>query len=111
MRNTAETLFITGGEIEVIFHTSDRERILGDIIRERLGKDCEDLFYHIITANAEKQVHGDDYERIADGYRTMLLETVEELDEALLLFRKPRLSRKGLQQILQNCRNNIYNNL
>lgn len=103
----ADTLHLSSGEIEVIFDEKDKARILGDIIRERLGRDCEELFYHIIT----EQTCSDDYEKIADEYRTMLINAMEELDAALLLFRGKRLNKANLEKILQNCRNDIYNNL
>ena len=106
----AETLYLSSGEVEVIFNENNKEQILGGIIREKLGRDCEELFYHIIKNDTEQDC-GDDYERIADGYRAMLMSVVEELDEALLLFNFQRLKRSDLQKMLQRCRNNIYNNL
>lgn len=106
----AETLYLSSGEVEVIFNENNKEQILDGIIREKLGRDCEELFYHIIKNDTEQDC-GDDYERIADGYRAMLMSVVEELDEALLLFNFQRLKRRDLQKMLQRCRNNIYNNL
>ena len=106
----AETLYLSSGEVEVIFNENNKEQILGGIIREKLGRDCEELFYHIIKNDTEQDC-GDDYERIADGYRAMLMSVVEELDEALLIFRSKRLNRTDLQKRLQNCRDNIYNNI
>ena len=41
----AETLHLSSGEIEVIFNENNKEKILGNIIRENLGRDCEELFY------------------------------------------------------------------
>jgi len=106
----AETLYLSSGGVKVIFDKNNKEQILSDIIREKLGRDCEELFYHIIQNDTEQDC-GDDYESIADGYRAMLMSAVEELDEALLLFNFQRLKRSDLQKMLQRCRNNIYNNL
>lgn len=89
----AETLHLSSGEIEVIFNENNKEKILGNIIRENLGRDCEELFYLLFEDARNEQSCGDDYEVIADGYRGMLLDTVEELDGILLLFRSKRLNR------------------
>ena len=107
----AETLHLSSGEIEVIFNENNKEKILGNIIRENLGRDCDELFYLLFEDARNEQSCGDDYEVIADGYRGMLLDTVEELDGILLLFRSKRLNRTDLQKRLQNCRDNIYNNI
>lgn len=40
----AETLYLSSGEVEVIFNENNKEQILGGIIREKLGRDCEELF-------------------------------------------------------------------
>ena len=86
----AETLFIRDGTTRIIFNVKDRRQVLVDVIREKLGNDCEDLFYDIIKDVEERQASGGDYEKIADGYHAMLLDTMEELEALLLLFKAPR---------------------
>ncbi len=50
------------------------------IIYERLGRDCEELFTEIISEL--KGMDGEDYERIADGYRGMAVDAMNGLHEA-----------------------------
>ena len=74
----AETLFIQDGTTRIIFNANDRKQVLGDVIRENLGNDCEDLFYDILKDAEDGQIRGDDFEKIADGYHAMLLDAMEE---------------------------------
>ena len=63
----AETLHLSSGEIEVIFNENNKEKILGNIIRENLGRDCEELFYLLFEDARNEQSCGDDYEVLPTG--------------------------------------------
>lgn len=69
---------------------------------ERLGRDCEELFTEIISEL--KGMDGEDYERIADGYRGMAVDAMNGLHEALM---QPRLNRKRLEAIYDNLNKNL----
>lgn len=108
----AESLFLADGSTKLIFKVDDRQRVLATLIREYLGTDCEELFYSLLADEKNPNTNsGDDYERIADGYFSMLQDVLSELDEILLLFDAARLDRKRLNKALRQCRDNLYNNL
>ena len=81
--------------------------MLRKIISERLGRDCEELFDEVTTP----EMTGDDYEKIADGYRSMLQDTLTELEAALTQFDMPRLNKAKLQKQLQAIKDNLHKNL
>ena len=51
-----------------------------------------------------KEVLGDDYESIADGYHNALVDTANSLKEEL---DKPKLSRKNIETIWRNLHSNL----
>ena len=63
----ARTLYLENGSTEYIFAGETEADKLQQIIRENLGRDCEELFNEIISEL--KGMDGEDYERIAYGYR------------------------------------------
>ena len=103
----ARTLYLNDGSTEYVFAGMTNEDVLQKIIYERLGRDCEELYKEVLTQNED----GEDWEKIADGYLSMLRSTVEELDTALTLFDNPRLNRAKLHSQLQVIRKNLHNNL
>ena len=88
----ARSLFLKDGSTKLIFHEDDQLTILAGLIQEYLGKDCEELFYSIFEDKYANT--GDDYERIADGYLSMLRDILDELDAILLCFNAARLDRR-----------------
>lgn len=99
----AQTVWFPDGTYEVVFNPVDTLR---RILNERLGRDATELFDSIVE-ELEDKTHdemGDDYEKIADGYHSMLLDTMDELSAAL---EKPKLDRKTIQHIYDN----LYSNL
>lgn len=109
----ARTLYLNDGSTEYIFAGITREDVLQKIIYERLGRDCEELYKEVLTEARQNEdgEDGEDWEKIADGYLSMLWNTVEELDAALTLFDNPRLNRVKLHKQLQAIRKNLHNNL
>ena len=105
----ARSLFLKDGSTKLIFHEDDRLTVLAGLIQEYLGKDCEELFYNIFEDKYANT--GDDYERIADGYLSMLRDILDELDEILLCFDAVRLDRRKVYRALRQCRDNLYSNL
>lgn len=98
----ALTLYLNDGSTEYIFAGMTEEDVLKKIIYERLGRDCEELFTEIISEL--KGMDGEDYERIADGYRGMAVDAMNGLHEALM---QPRLNRKRLEAIYDNLNKNL----
>lgn len=96
----ARTLYLPDGSTEYVF--GGPEEVLQKIIYERLGRDCEELFTEIISEL--KGMDGEDYERIADGYRGMAVDAMNGLHEALM---QPRLNRKRLEAIYDNLNKNL----
>lgn len=106
----ARTLYLNDGSTEYIFAGMTSEDVLQKIIYERLGRDCEELYKDVLTETRQNE-DGEDWEKIADGYLSMLRNTVEELDAALTLFDNSRLDRAKLHKQLQAIRKNLHNNL
>lgn len=73
----------------------DAARLFDDVIESMEVEFCE--FYGIDKV-------GDDYEAISDGYRRMLVDTMNELGEIL---EAKRLDRKRIQQLYEQ----LYDNL
>ena len=98
----ARTLYLENGSTEYIFAGETEADKLQQIIRENLGRDCEELFTEIISEL--KGMDGEDYETIADGYRDMAVDAMNGLHEALI---QPRLNRKRLEAIYDNLNKNL----
>lgn len=98
----ARTLYLNDGSTEYVFAGQTEADVLQKIIYERLGRDCEELFKEVIEELTDPNI--DDWEKVADGYHGMLVDTMNSLDEAL---KKPRLDRKRIETIHRN----LYKNL
>lgn len=103
----ARTLYMNDGSTELVL--GDSETTLQKIIYERLGRDCEELFTEILEE--QKEMSGDDYEKIADGYHTMLNDVLCELNGVLDEFSNPRLNRQKVQKALTHIRDNLHKNM
>lgn len=98
----ARTLYLENGSTEYIFAGETEADKLQKIIREHLGRDCEELYEEVLA-----ELHGengDDYEKVADGYRGMAVDTMNDLHEVLM---QPRLNRKRLEAIYENLNKNL----
>lgn len=104
----ARTLYLNDGSVEYIFAGMTEKDVLRKIIYERLGRDCEELFDEVTTP---EEMTGDDYEKIADGYRTMLQDDLEAFKDALAMLDKPRLDKKNMRYHLQACIEELQKNL
>lgn len=100
----ARTLYMNDGSTEYVFAGMTEEDVLRKIIYERLGRDCEELFTEILEEIKGEHVSGDDYEKIADGYRNNLVNVMNDLEEAL---QKPRLNRKRIEEIYNEVRREV----
>ena len=96
----AITLYLSDGSTEYVLGNPEEE--LQKIISEHLGSDCEELYTEIIYEL--KGMDGEDYERIADGYRGMAVDAMNGLHEVLM---QPRLNRKRLEAIYDNLNKNL----
>lgn len=98
----ARTLYLPDGKTEVIL--GDPEETLRRVIDERLGRDCEELFTELLEEARHPLGGGDDFEKIADGYLSMLNSTMEEIA-------KSRLDRAKVRRCLKNIWDDLYKNL
>lgn len=98
----ALTLYLEDGSTEYIFAGETEQDKLQKIIREHLGRDCEELYEEIIAELGGED--GDDYEKIADGFRAMAVDAMNTLHEVLM---QPRLNRKRLEAIYDNLNKNL----
>lgn len=94
----ARTLYLENGSTEYIFAGETEADKLQQIIRENLGRDCEEVLAELRGEN------GDNHEKVADGYRGMAVDTMNDLHEVLM---QPRLNRKRLEAIYENLNGNL----
>ena len=92
----ARTLYMNDGSMELVL--DDPKDTLEKIIGERLGDDCLELFDEVVNPEEEET----DYEKIADSYRTLLQDTLAELDLIIDLFDSPRIARQLLEAVSDN---------
>lgn len=106
----ARTLYLENGSTEYIFAGETEADKLQQIIHENLGRDCEELYEEVLAELYEEVLaerrgeNGDNYEKIADGYRGMAVDTMNDLHEVLM---QPRLNRKRLEAIYENLNRNL----
>ena len=105
----AQTLYLLDGSTEIVF--GNPEETLQRVIRERLGRDCEELFTELLEEARHPLGGGDDFEKIADGYLSALNSTMEEISSVLKEFDKARLDRAKVHRRLKNIWNDLYKNL
>lgn len=105
----AQTLYLLDGSTEIVF--GNPEETLQRVIRERLGRDCEELFTELLEEARHPLGGGDDFEKIADGYLSALNSTMEEISSVLKEFDKVRLDRAKVHRSLKNIWNDLYKNL
>lgn len=66
-------------------------------------KSLEEAGYEEVLAELRGE-NGDNYEKIADGYRGIAVDTMNDLHEVLM---QPRLNRKRLEAIYENLNKNL----
>lgn len=83
---------------------SERDFLL--LVDEYMGTEARYYLEELIEDyKAEiKEVLGDDYESVADGYRNELVSTMNALKEEL---DKPRLNRKNVERIYKDLHRNL----
>lgn len=83
---------------------SERDFLL--LVDEYMGMEARHYLEELIEGYEEqvKEVLGDDYESVADGYRNQLVDTMNTLKEEL---DKPRLNRKNVERIYKNLHRNL----
>lgn len=98
----ARTLYLENGSTEYIFAGETEADKLQQIIHENLGRDCEELYEEVLAELRGE--NGDNHEKVADGYRGMAVNTMNDLHEVLM---QPRLNRKRLEAIYENLNGNL----
>lgn len=104
----AKTICLNDGSTEVVLE--DEQTFCKRLIYERLGWDAGKMFDGIIEDLTEEP-DGEDWEKIADGYRTMLLDTLEKINWILNYVKGSYMAKKTLIARLQNCKDELYHNL
>lgn len=102
------TIYFNDGSSEVIL--DDWLVCFRRIIYEKLGWDAGKMFDAIIEDLTEES-DGEDWEKIADGYHTMLLDTLEKVNWILNYAKGSYMTKKTLIAKLQNCKDELYHNL
>jgi len=77
---------------------------LREIIDDVLGGEVARLYDGVITELEDDQPEGDDWESISDGYRNMLVDTMNELQEIVYA---NRLDRKRIERLYQQLNKNL----
>ena len=93
-----------------VFDNADRD--LRELIDEYLGSDAANLFDQVLEQERQSimeeygidEIPGDDYEAISDGYRNMLVDTMNKLQEIVYA---NRLDRKKLEAVWKNLHDNL----
>ena len=102
------TIYFNDGSSEVIH--DDRLVCFQRIVYERLGWDAGKMFDWIIE-DLTKEPDGEDWEKIADGLHTMLLDTLEEINDILNYAKSSGMKKDKLISKLQNCKDELYKNI
>ena len=104
----AFTIRCKDGSVEVI-HEYSPERIR-QLVEDHMGLDALDYMDDVHREMRRTRSDDEDWERVSDGYRNMLVDTMRELEAILGQFNK-RLNRDKLFAQLNNVYNNIYKNI
>ena len=104
----AATILCKDGSVEVV-HEYTPERIR-QMVEDHLGLDALDYMDDVHREMRRTRSDDEDWERVSDGYRNMLVSTMQELEAILRQFNK-RLNRDKLYTQLNNVYNNIYKNI
>lgn len=104
----AATILCKDGSVEVV-HEYTPERIR-QLVEDHIGLDALDYMDDVHREMRRTRSDDEDWERVSDGYRNMLVSTMQELEAILRQFNK-RLNRDKLYTQLNNVYNNIYKNI
>ena len=104
----AATILCKDGSVEVV-HEYTPERIR-QMVEDHLGLDALDYMDDVHREMRRTRSDDEDWERVSDGYRNMLVSTMQALEAILRQFNK-RLNRDKLYTQLNNVYNNIYKNI
>lgn len=104
----AATILCKDGSVEVV-HEYTAERIR-QLVEDHIGLDALDYMDDVHREMRRTRSDDEDWERVSDGYRNMLVSTMQELEAILRQFNK-RLNRDKLYTQLNNVYNNIYKNI
>ena len=104
----AATILCKDGSVEVV-HEYTPERIR-QLVEDHMGLDALDYMDDVHREMRRTRSDDEDWERVSDGYRNMLVSTMQELEAIPRQFNK-RLNRDKLYTQLNNVYNNIYKNI
>lgn len=104
----ASTICCKDGSVEVL-HEYSMERVL-QLVEDHIGQDAVDYIDDVHREMRRTRSDDEDWERVSDGYRNMLVDTMRELESILGQFGK-RLNRDKLYTHLVQIHDNIYKNI
>lgn len=110
---------LKNGERYLTNGDESQDRIdFGYILRDNLGYDAWSVYKNIVDDLEFANEDGDDYEQVADEYRGMLIDTMNELETLVDKFyeelSKGRLNRDNLNDLVRavnRVRDGIYKNM
>lgn len=104
----AETLYLKDGTVEVLVNAPAAH--LRELIEERLGRDCAQLFEKLMV---HEDPEADEWERIADGFCSLCLSTSEELAGLMEKMdrRGRRMTKRDIRDELDRIRDELISNL
>ena len=104
----AATVFCKDGSVDVI-HEYTPERVR-QLVEDHIGMDAAHYVDDVHREMRRTRSDDEDWERVSDGYRNMLVDTMQELEAILGQFNR-RLNRDKLYTQLNNVYSNIYKNI
>ena len=104
----AATICCKDGSVEVL-HDYTPECIR-QLVEDHIGLDAVDYIDEVHREMRRTRSDDEDWERVSDGYRNMLVDTMQEIESILGQFNK-RLNRDKLYTQLNNVYKNIYKNI
>ena len=96
------------GSVEIL-HEYSMERAL-QLVEDHIGPDAVDYIGEVHREMRRAKSDDEDWERVSDGYRNMLVDTMRELESILGQFNR-RLNRDKLYAQLNRVYSDIYRNL
>ena len=107
----AKRIYFPDGSHEDFLCPEYPENDIARIVRARLGDDFADMCDPYIFGSEEEPT-GDDYEKIADGYLSMLHGTADELETLIDYFDNgKRVNLQTVRRALERIRRDIVKNL
>ena len=116
MKDFPSVIFLTDGTPFYMFGEGEncRKEAFLTLLREKLGEDAVSYFNLLMEDSAEElarsksEAHTN--ELASDGWYQMVLNTRNELSEAMTLFNAKPFNKKRCREIVESVYNDLYSN-